>query len=379
MLRSHGDAAHDLHGVIGHFEGGVGAVVLAHGGSGRVEVAVVVVCVPGGLVQHVLHVRQLDAHIGDLDLVELEAADGLPEGDAAVRVRHSILEGADGGAVVAGAHEPALEVEVGHAAHEAVALFAEDVLLLKLHVVHVDLAAAVHAQAQLGQRGQLHARLGHIEEELGEHGRVVGVLRHDDEVLHTGRGGDEGLGAVEVDLAVLALVGGGQRAHVGTGARLGAGRVPDLLAGAQRAHDGLDLLFGALADDGLEAGQLVQHVGGGAVLAQDLVHGHQRHAGLLQAQAAVALGEHDLVEAQLAEALHPAQRVLVLLVALVEVSLPILALHVLAVAIDDKLLLVRQLEIHDDPPFSVCATGLIPRCSLDWSSGRGAYSPSCSR
>ena len=69
MLRSHGDAAHDLHGVIGHFEGGVGAVVLAHGGSGRVEVAVVVVCVPGGLVQHVLHVRQLDAHIGDLDLV----------------------------------------------------------------------------------------------------------------------------------------------------------------------------------------------------------------------------------------------------------------------------------------------------------------------
>ena len=107
-----------------------------------------------------------------------------------------------------------------------------------------------------------------------------------------------------------------------------------------------DLLLGALADDGLEAGQLVQHVGRGAVLAQDLVHGHQRHARLLQAQAAVALGEHDLVEAEVAQALDPAQRVLVLLVALEEVLLPGLALHVVAVRLDDQLLVIAQLEIH---------------------------------
>ena len=99
------------------------------------------------------------------------------------------------------------------------------------------------------------------------------------------------------------------------------------------------------------AGQLVQHVGGGAVLAQDLVHGHQRHAGLLQAQAAVGLGQHDLVEAQLAQARHPAQGVDVLLVALVEVGLPVLALHVLAVAVDDKLLLVGEFEVHSSVSF----------------------------
>ena len=56
--------------------------------------------------------------------------------------------------------------------------------------------------------------------------------------------------------------------------------------------------------------------------------------------------EHDAVEAHFAKALGPAQRVLVLLIALVEVGLPVLALHVLAVAVDDQLLLVGQIEIH---------------------------------
>ena len=56
--------------------------------------------------------------------------------------------------------------------------------------------------------------------------------------------------------------------------------------------------------------------------------------------------EHDAVEAHFAKALGPAQRVLVLLIALVEVGLPVLALHVVAIGRHDELLFVGQIKIH---------------------------------
>ena len=65
------------------------------------------------------------------------------------------------------------------------------------------------------------------------------------------------------------------------------------------------------------------------------------------------LGKHDLVEAELAQAFRPAQRILMLLVALMEVGLPVFALHVVAVRRNDKLLLVGQFEIHDNLLFAI--------------------------
>ena len=65
------------------------------------------------------------------------------------------------------------------------------------------------------------------------------------------------------------------------------------------------------------------------------------------------LVEHDAVETVLAQTLRPAQRILVLLVALMEVGLPVFALHVVAIGCNDKLLLVGQFEIHDNLLFAI--------------------------
>ena len=66
----------------------------------------------------------------DLELVELEATDGLAECLALIGVTQRILIRADGVAIVAGTYQPALEVEVGDAAVEAVAFRAEDIRLM---------------------------------------------------------------------------------------------------------------------------------------------------------------------------------------------------------------------------------------------------------
>ena len=135
-------------------------------------------------------------------------------------------------AIVAGTYQPALEVEVRDAAVEAVAFRAEDIRLIELHVVEVDLAAAIHAKTELVQRAQFDARLAHVHHELGEDAGIIGVLRHDDEPLHALGGGDEGLGAVQVDVTVATLVVGGESGDIGACAWFGASGVPDLLAGA---------------------------------------------------------------------------------------------------------------------------------------------------
>ena len=347
MLRSNCDAAHDLHSVVNDLEGSVGAEVLAHCSLASVDVAAEVgVGVPGSFVKHVAHGVELDGHVAELQGVQLEASDRLAEGNASPSMLGSVFESRDSRAVVASSNEPALEVEVSDAAVEAVALFAEEVLLFHLDVVEVDLAAGVHTQAQLGERGQRDARLGHVDEELGDDIRVVSVAAHDDEVLNTLGRGDEGLGAVEVNLAVLALVGGHEAGNVRAGARLGASGVHNLLARAQVLQASIDLLLSALADDGVVTGEQVQNIGRGTVLAENLVDRHQRGDGLLKTEATVLFIEHDAVEAHFAKALGPTQPVLVLLVALVEVGLPVLALHVVAIGRHDELLFVGQIEIH---------------------------------
>ena len=230
MLARDRDAAHDLHRIVDDLEGCVRAVVLACRGRAGVVVPRVPVGVPGRLVQHVLHGVELDLHGAELQRVELEAGDRLAERDTLPGVLRGIFERADRRTVIAGADKPAFEIEVGDAAVEAVAFRAEEVLLLHLHVVEIDLAAGIHAKAELGQRGQLDAGLGHIDEEFADDIGVIGIAAHDDQILDALGRRDERLGAVEVDLPIAARVGRGQAADIGTRAGLGAGGVEDLLA-----------------------------------------------------------------------------------------------------------------------------------------------------
>lgn len=57
--------------------------------------------------------------------------------------------------------------------------------------------------------------------------------------------------------------------------------------------------------------------------------------------------QHDLVEAQIAQRLHPAQRIFVVVIALQKIVVPVLAFHQLAIAVDDEFLLIGKAEIHD--------------------------------
>ena len=139
-------------------------------------------------------------------------------------------------------------------------------------------------------------------------------------------------------MTVATLVVSGKSRDIGACARFGASGVPDLLAGAQICHDCIDLLRRAFADDGLEAGQLIEHVGRAAVLTEHLIDCHEGDQRLLKAESATVFGEHDLIETEIAESLHPAKRVLMLFVALLEVLIPGLAFHVLTISLDDEFL-----------------------------------------
>ena len=113
-------ASQDLQGAVHDPERGLGAVVLRHRAVAAGQQAVVVL--PGDLVEHVAHVGQAHLHLGELQLGELVPGDGLAALDALVGVLGGVLEGAVGGAVVGQGDQEALEVEVGDAAAEAVAL-----------------------------------------------------------------------------------------------------------------------------------------------------------------------------------------------------------------------------------------------------------------
>ena len=60
----------------------------------------------------------------------------------------------------------------------------------------------------------------------------------------------------------------------------------------------------------------------------------------------MALGKHDLIEAEIAQTLNPAKRILMLFVALQEVLIPRLTLHVVLIGLNDEFLVITQLEIH---------------------------------
>ena len=159
-----------------------------------------------------------------------------------------------------------------------------------------------------------------------------------------GRGGDEGLVPVQVDLAVAAGVGGAAGCRLGAGARFGAWR--SSRSACRCRHTAAWSASASLCPRAewcrsTAAGRAHRW---GHPTAQLLVDGSERDPG--RSEAVVLLGQHDEVEAQVAQRLHPPLGVRVVVVALGEVGLPVLALHQFADIIDEQLLVVIEAEIH---------------------------------
>ena len=145
---------------------------------------------------------------------------------------------------------------------------------------------------------------------------------------------------VQVDLAVLTGVG---RAHViprGSCTRFGHCVVEHLLT---RAHEGKDLFLlflGALTQNGIPAGKLVENVGGATGAAEGLVSGGKGHP--IGTQTTVLLGKEDLVKAELANCRNPFLGVFGAFIAFLEVLLPVTRLHQFGESIDHQLLVFAQ-------------------------------------
>ena len=131
--------------------------------------------------------------------------------DTLVGVARCVLEGAVGLAVVGQSNKETLKIEVGDSAAESISFSSEEVFFAKFDVIEVDIAARVHAQAQLVQGFLGNARQGHIDKPFGVGVHVVAIASHNNQVGHVLGGSNKGLVTVQIDLTVLTGVG---RAHV---------------------------------------------------------------------------------------------------------------------------------------------------------------------
>ena len=190
------------------------------------------------------------------------------------------------------------------------------------------------------QRFLGNARQGHVDKPLGVGVHVVAIASHNNQVGHVLRGSNKGLVTVQVDLAVLTGVG---RAHIiprGSCTRLGHCVVEHLLTGAHEGKDLFLLFLGALTQNGIPAGKLVENVGGATGAAKGLVSGGKGHP--IGPQTAVLLGKEDLVKTELANCRNPFLGVFGAFIAFLEVLLPVTRLHQFGESIDHQLLVFAQ-------------------------------------
>ena len=190
------------------------------------------------------------------------------------------------------------------------------------------------------QRFLGNARQGHVDKPLGVSVHVVAIASHNNQVGHVLRGSNKGLVTVQVDLAVLTGVG---RAHIiprGSCTRLGHCVVEHLLTGAHEGKDLFLLFLGALTQNGIPAGKLVENVGGATGATEGLVSGGKRHP--IGTQTAVFLRKEDLVKTELANGRNPFLGVFGAFIAFLEVLLPVTRLHQFGESIDHQLLVFAQ-------------------------------------
>ena len=258
------EAAHELQSTGAAVGQARSTVALQH--SGVVVNRDAVVQLPAGTIQEVTGVGELDLHLNDVLLHQLEGLDALAELLTIVNPSASILHSSLSLAEQLCQKHAALPLEVLHQLIEALALDAEQLVLVNDDVVEMDHGEGHDLHADLVQRldgdalgiggNQVH---GHV---LVLASRIL-VLAHDDEAASGLTRGNPGLGAVDVDLAILALGGGsGHALVVRAGAGLGDGQavrrvavllvvvdsVLDLLGVAELAHVEHDQQVGSHGD-----------------------------------------------------------------------------------------------------------------------------------
>ena len=340
------DATHDLHGVVDDLEGGLPGIALDERGVDLDGLAVHLL--PCGLVQHVLHVLDLDLHIDDLFLDQLKRPDGLAELLAHPRILHGLVVGATGHAHVGGADGQALDLEVLHQLVEALALDADDIGLFALDVVEVDFVGAAHVVADLVELLDGDARAVHREQVHAEVfiGVLVDAAAADAEHERSAVGARvERLVAVDVHLAVAF---GRRRGHGGAiGARLGLGE-PEregLDALKRVIEDGLLLLFVAEGQDVVDLGSEVDPDKRRVAEGMGLFGNHDLGEDI-GGSASELLGNAERREARFDERVDGLLGVFVVLVAFLEVVLEITPLHNRSEAFEQKFLLLGFLEVH---------------------------------
>ena len=288
-------------------------------------------------------------HVGQLELSVLELAQALAELDTLLRVLDSLVDSALAQAQgLRGDADPAA-VQGLHGDLEALALFAQQILLGNDAVLKDQVAGGGAADAHLllvlagGEAGEVL---------LHDEGRdavvALGLVSHGEH--HEGIGhvavGDEALGTVEDVVVALqhrqGLLAGGVCAGVGLGQAEGT----DLLAGEQVGQILPLLLLGAVLKDGGAAQGSVgrnDNSSGAADLGQ-LLHAHGVGQNVA-AGAAVLLGEVNTHHPQLGHLLDGLHGEPLLFVDLLSQRLHFV-LGEFTVHLPEHLLLVCQMKIH---------------------------------
>ena len=182
-------------------------------------------------------------------------------------------------------------------------------------------------------------------------GIVVGVAGNAEHVFAVDRIGHKGLVAVDVNLAVAALIGGGQGGAVGAGAGLGKAQNKAGIAGHDFSKALLLLLGGAELGHVLEGAEVAVNIDGSAVFAYALGHQHQGldvHGG-----AAELLVHAQHLEAALQKCVGKLLGPYMGLVALLEILLGAVALHQVVNALQQQFLFLGKSEIHSAFSFSI--------------------------
>jgi len=164
--------AHDLHGVVNHLESRAGDVQLRHGVFVAHRQAVV--HHPRHLVAVVLHVFDLDRHVGDLFLNHLEAADRLAELNPLIGIHGGVFKGRLSRTNAGCRKHNALDLEVGHQLHPAVVELPDQRIFGQAHVVNEDLTGRYRPPADFGQRVDTHTRRIGRQQEHGH--ALVGIF-----------------------------------------------------------------------------------------------------------------------------------------------------------------------------------------------------------
>ena len=367
-------AAEQLDGPARDIGGSLGGEQLRHGGVHGI--VLVILLLHGSGVHQVLGGLHPGVHIGQLELGVLELAQALAELDTLLGVLDGLVDSALAQAQgLRGDADPAA-VQGLHGDREALALFAQQVLLGDDAVLKDQVAGGGAADAHLllvlagGEAGEalFHNEGGDAVVALG----LVGHGKDHEGVSHVAVG-DEALGAVEDVVVALQHRHGLLAGGIGTGVGLGQAEGADLLAGEQVRQVLALLLLGAVLKDrgAAQGGMCGNDDSSGAADLGQLLHAHGVGQNVA-AGAAVLLGEVNTHHPQLGHLLDGLHGEPLFFVDLLGQGLHFV-LGEFTVHLPEHLLLVCQMKIHI--PLTPLLVGA--QDNLIWNNHRSPCRSSC--